>query len=80
MSLHAGNLMAAMDLADRDELIEFVFPEGRLPLLTQVSIGFEGRCHCACLVLPLKSKIAMHYGMAACTHDCASVWTTHLFL
>ena len=35
----AGNLFTAMDLADRDDLIQYVFPEGRLPLLTQVCNG-----------------------------------------
>ena len=32
----AGNLFTAMDLADRDKLIEYVFPDGRLPVMTQV--------------------------------------------
>lgn len=32
----AGNLFTAMDLADRDRLIEYVFPDGRLPVMTQV--------------------------------------------
>lgn len=33
----AGNLFAAMNLADNEGLIQYVFPEGPLPVLTQVS-------------------------------------------
>lgn len=28
-----------MDMADRDKLIEYVFPDGRLPVMTQVFRG-----------------------------------------
>lgn len=37
--------MAAMDLADRDDLIQYVFPEGRLPLLTQVGVIATSKSH-----------------------------------
>ncbi|DBB02511.1 TPA: hypothetical protein ACH3X3_011503 [Trebouxia sp. C0006] len=37
----AGNLFTAMDLADRDKLIEYVFPDGRLPVMTQILLKDE---------------------------------------
>ena len=36
-----------MDMADRDKLIEYVFPDGRLPVMTQVFRGTVSVCQYA---------------------------------
>ncbi len=41
VALSAGNLFAAMNVADSEGLIQYIFPEGPLPVLTQVSHANE---------------------------------------
>lgn len=55
----AGNLFIAMDMADRDNLIEYVFPDGRLPLLTQVQAGLH-QLHALFAILTVLGSYVPH--------------------
>lgn len=60
----AGNLFTAMDVADRDKLIEYVFPDGRLPVMTQV-------CRVTLFVCNMQSSSNLLYVAALpCSSQC----------
>ena len=77
-----GNLLSAMDLADRDGLIQYVFPEGRLPVLTQVirlpsGIAYISHAQCTRAFLTCFDLQHLDTKLACSRPVCCSRGTAH---